>query len=78
MADIRLRLRELGDDLATAPHLVFFLHDEIMVHTPVQYADRVAEIVRESARTAGRLLFGTFPVDFPLSVAIVDTYADAK
>ena len=78
MADIRLRLRALGDDLASAPHLVFFLHDEIMVHTPVQYAEEVAEIVRESARAAGRLLFGTFPVDFPLSVAVVDTYADAK
>ncbi|MCL2516049.1 MAG: bifunctional 3'-5' exonuclease/DNA polymerase [Microbacteriaceae bacterium] len=79
MADIRLRLRELGDgSLENAPHLVFFLHDEIMVHTPEQYADHVAEIVRESARTAGRLLFGTFPVDFPLTVAVVDTYADAK
>jgi DNA polymerase-1 len=57
---------------------VFFLHDEIMVHTPAELAPQVERVVRESAREAGRLLFGTFPVDFPLQVATVDTYADAK
>jgi len=79
MADLRLRLAELGDGrLESGPHLVFFLHDELMVHTPAPLAPRVEELVRESARAAGRLLFGTFPVDFPLQVATVDTYADAK
>ncbi|HEY0247716.1 MAG TPA: bifunctional 3'-5' exonuclease/DNA polymerase [Gryllotalpicola sp.] len=85
MAEIRLRLAELWDggpagpaSLESAPHLVFFLHDEIMVHTPVQFSAQVEQIVRDAAREAGRLLFGTFPVDFPLSIATVDTYADAK
>jgi DNA polymerase-1 len=79
MAELRLRLAELGDGgLASGPHLVFFLHDEIMVHTPAELAPQVERVVRESAREAGRLLFGTFPVDFPLQVATVDTYADAK
>ena len=79
MAELRLRLAELGEDgLTDGPHLVFFLHDEIMVHTPEALAQRVEQLVRESAHKAGRLLFGTFPVDFPLSVKIVDTYADAK
>ncbi|MGY4856751.1 bifunctional 3'-5' exonuclease/DNA polymerase [Cryobacterium sp. AP23] len=63
---------------ATAPHLVFFLHDEVIVHTPAALADRVAEIVTAAAGTAGRLLFGAFPVDFPLTCVIVDSYADAK
>jgi DNA polymerase-1 len=63
---------------ATAAHLVFFLHDEVIVHTPADQADRVARIITDSATTAGRLLFGDFPVDFPLTVAIVDSYADAK
>lgn len=60
-----------------APHLVYFLHDEIIVHTPVEQADAVAAAVRDSAVTAGRLLFGSFPVEFPLDLAIVESYASA-
>ncbi|MCK0113917.1 bifunctional 3'-5' exonuclease/DNA polymerase [Ornithinimicrobium sp. F0845] len=59
------------------PHLVFFLHDEIVVHTPEPLAAQVAEIVQDSASTAGRLLFGGFPLSFPLHVATVQTYAEA-
>jgi DNA polymerase I len=62
----------------TEPHLVFFLHDEVVVHAPADQADRVAEVVRDSARRAGELLFGDFAVEFPLSVAIVDDYGQAK
>ena len=60
------------------PHLVFFLHDEVIVHTPAALAEEVARIVTEAATTAGRLLFGDFPVDFPLTCVVVDSYADAK
>jgi DNA polymerase-1 len=92
MAEIRKGLWELaGSDMTgrtpdgsfpkpfeSAPHLVFFLHDEIIVHTPTHLADRVADVVRRAATTAGRLLFGDFPVDFPLTCVTVDSYADAK
>ncbi|QDB79986.1 bifunctional 3'-5' exonuclease/DNA polymerase [Georgenia wutianyii] len=79
LADLRARLRVLGGDggAGRSPHLVFFLHDEVIVHTPAALAEEVAEAVRESAAGAGRLLFGDFPVDFPLDVSLVDTYADA-
>lgn len=60
------------------PHLVFFLHDEVVVHAPAAFADVVAQEVRAAADEAGRLLFGDFPVDFPLSVAVTESYADAK
>lgn len=60
------------------PHLVFFLHDEIIVHTPEDCSERVVELVREAARDAGRRLFGAFPVEFPLSVAVVRDYGQAK
>ncbi|HEY0188973.1 MAG TPA: bifunctional 3'-5' exonuclease/DNA polymerase [Cellulomonas sp.] len=60
------------------PHLVFFLHDEIMVHAPQEVAAEVAQAVEESAVEAGRLLFGATPVEFALDVAVVDSYADAK
>ncbi|SDU77889.1 bifunctional 3'-5' exonuclease/DNA polymerase [Jiangella alkaliphila] len=90
LASIRRRLWALGpspsvsDDgpvpapFAARPHLVFFVHDEIVVHTPADLADAVAAEVQAAAAEAGRLLFGDFPVQFPLSVAIAPSYADAK
>ncbi len=51
-------------------HLCFFLHDEIIVHTPVAQADGVAEAIRAGAERAARLLFGDFPIDFPLDLRI--------
>ena len=61
-----------------SPHLVFFLHDEVVVHTPAALAPQVQQIIVDAATEAGRLLFGDFPVDFLLTVATVDSYADAK
>ena len=60
------------------PHLVFFQHDELIVHTPKEHADAVAAAIRSAAAEAGRLVFGRTPVVFPLEIAIVDCYADAK
>jgi DNA polymerase-1 len=54
------------------------LHDEVIVHAPEGAADDVADTIRGAAARAGRLLFGSFPVDFALSVAVVDRYSDAK
>ncbi|WP_202106977.1 bifunctional 3'-5' exonuclease/DNA polymerase [Agromyces seonyuensis] len=65
-----------GPAFELAPHLVFFLHDELIVHTPAALAPEVADAVAESAEVAGRRLFGTFPVDFPLDLAVVDSYAE--
>ncbi|WP_122261810.1 bifunctional 3'-5' exonuclease/DNA polymerase [Ornithinimicrobium cerasi] len=59
------------------PELVYFLHDEVMVHTPQEYALDVAELVREAGRAAGELLFGAFPVQFPLDVVVVRSYDKA-
>lgn len=66
-----------GPVFARAPHLVYFLHDEIIVHTPRSVAREVAAAVEAAARDAGSLLFGDFPVEFPLDLAIVDSYAMA-
>lgn len=84
LADLRGRLARLpevpdeqaaprsGQAFAHRPHLALYLHDEIIVHTPVVHADAVAASVRESAASAGRLLFGEFPVDFLLDLRITD------
>jgi DNA polymerase-1 len=79
LADLRNRLWRLGDEgtVRDRPHLVFFLHDEVLVHTPAELADAVTAEVRGAAAEAGRLLFGGFPVDFPLDVSVVQSWADA-
>ncbi|WP_167045627.1 bifunctional 3'-5' exonuclease/DNA polymerase [Salinibacterium sp. ZJ454] len=79
MASVRMRLRTLHDGTLTdGPHLAFFLHDEVMVHTPKALAPQVADILEQAAADAGRLLFPGSPVDFRVTVAVVDSYADAK
>ena len=79
MGSLRTRLAARFPGPVTAgPHLVFFVHDEIVVHTPVEHADFVAEQVRAAAVEAGRLLFRDFPVVFPLSVSTVRDYGSAK
>ncbi|MER6679413.1 bifunctional 3'-5' exonuclease/DNA polymerase [Streptomyces olivaceoviridis] len=58
--------------------LVFFQHDEVIVHCPAEEADAVVQAIRESAALAGRLTFGDTPVRFPFTTAVVRCYADAK
>ncbi|WP_329289457.1 bifunctional 3'-5' exonuclease/DNA polymerase [Streptomyces sp. NBC_01455] len=61
-----------------AAELVFFQHDEVIVHCPAEEADVVVAAVREAAELAGRLTFGETPVHFPFTTAVVECYADAK
>jgi DNA polymerase-1 len=71
----------LAEDRALAggpAELVFFQHDEVVVHCPVELAPPVAAAVEQAGDQARRLLFGATPVRFPLNVSIVDCYADAK
>jgi DNA polymerase I len=58
--------------------LVFFQHDEVVVHCPVESAPAVADAIERAGDQARLLLFGATPVRFPLKVSIVDCYADAK
>ncbi|MFF4832715.1 bifunctional 3'-5' exonuclease/DNA polymerase [Streptomyces sp. NPDC001315] len=61
-----------------AAELVFFQHDEVIVHCPQEEADTVVAAIREAADLAGRLTFGQTPVRFPFTTAVVECYADAK
>ncbi|MFF4133644.1 bifunctional 3'-5' exonuclease/DNA polymerase [Streptomyces mirabilis] len=69
-------LRRTCADLTA--ELVFFQHDEVMVHCPAEEADAVVAAIREAAELAGRLTFGETPVRFPFTTAVVECYADAK
>ena len=78
IADLRNRLWRLGGGPFTSrPHLVFFLHDEVVVHTPSALADAVVATVAEAAATAAGLLFRNLTIDFPLNTSVVRSYADA-
>lgn len=82
LADLRGRLHALdpvadadaaprsGVAFARRAHLAFFLHDEVIVHAPAAHAEAAAQAVQDAATAAGRLLFGDFPLDFPLDVRI--------
>ncbi|MEU8787792.1 bifunctional 3'-5' exonuclease/DNA polymerase [Streptomyces sp. NPDC048643] len=61
-----------------AAELVFFQHDEVIVHCPAEEADAVVAAIRDAAELAGRLTFGETPVRFPFTTAVVSCYADAK
>ncbi|WP_310728328.1 bifunctional 3'-5' exonuclease/DNA polymerase [Streptomyces sp. N2A] len=58
--------------------LVFFQHDEVIVHCPAEEATAVSEAITAAAATAGRTAFGETPVRFPFTTAVVECYADAK
>ncbi|MCP2636851.1 bifunctional 3'-5' exonuclease/DNA polymerase [Microbacterium sp. HD4P20] len=85
LADLRARLAALpavpladaaprsGPVFARQAHLAFFLHDEVIVHAPQEQAEAAAQAVTDAAATAGRILFGEFPIDFPLDVRVADT-----
>ncbi|WP_228979568.1 bifunctional 3'-5' exonuclease/DNA polymerase [Streptomyces sp. DH12] len=58
--------------------LVFFQHDEVIVHCPAEEADAVAEAIHSAGDLAGRIAFGETPVRFPFTTATVERYSDAK
>ncbi|GGH90454.1 bifunctional 3'-5' exonuclease/DNA polymerase [Arthrobacter liuii] len=84
LAELRRRLRTLrtagtaGSGGPVRAELVFFLHDEVMVHAPSNRVDACIEAIEESAAAAKELLFGPIPVEFPVSLAVVDSYDLAK
>ncbi|MDV8147160.1 bifunctional 3'-5' exonuclease/DNA polymerase [Arthrobacter sp. B10-11] len=78
LAELRRRLRAMRSAGRPAGELVFFLHDEVMVHCPDDAVDACIAAIEEAAAAAKELLFGRIPVEFPVSVAVVDSYDKAK
>jgi DNA polymerase family A len=86
VAALRTALAEIGEPVSPAPagwpgerpHLVFFQHDEVMVHCPADLAAEVVAAIELAAATATRLVFGATAVSFPMTTAVVDCYSDAK
>ena len=75
IASLRRRLRRLAT--ASPAELVYFLHDEVIVHTPTEAAEGVVAALRAAAAEATQLMFGAGAVDVPLSIDVVDDYGQA-
>lgn len=58
--------------------LVFFQHDEVIVHCPEEEAEAVTAAIRTASDRAGDVVFDGTPVRFPFTTAVVECYADAK
>jgi len=73
-------LSALRKELRSVPgaEMVFFQHDELVVHTPAGSADSVAELARKTAELARDLVFPGSAVSTPVRPMIVGSYADAK
>ncbi len=74
LAGLRTALHTAG----LRAELVFFQHDEVIVHCPEEESEAVAELIAAAAQTAGEMAFGPTPVRFPFTTALVECYGDAK
>jgi DNA polymerase family A len=70
--------RRLMHGATPGAEIVFFQHDEVVLHCPADVGNETAQCVSESAEEATRLLFGSTPVRFPFEGKVVACYADAK
>jgi DNA polymerase-1 len=77
LATLRTALTAIGVE-GSRPELVFFQHDEVIVHCRAEDAAEVVAVLEQAAETAGRVVFGDTPARFPLDIAAVECYADAK
>ncbi|WP_328345143.1 bifunctional 3'-5' exonuclease/DNA polymerase [Micromonospora sp. NBC_00421] len=78
LATLRGELAAVGGEPAGAGgELVFFQHDEVIVHCPAERADAVVDAIRRAGSRASTLLFGNTPVRFPLDLSTVTCYATA-
>ena len=56
--------------------IVFFVHDEVVLHVPEERAEDAVRAVEHAEARTREVLFGDTPVRFPLTVSVTDCYAD--
>ena len=72
LAELRRRL--MTDPDRTVGELVFFQHDELVVHT--RNPETAAAHLEASVAVATRLLFGDTAVRFPMKMSVRTSYAE--
>jgi len=71
-ATVRLTTRDLG------AQIVLCLHDELLVHTPIEAADQVAAAVDAALIASSRRWTGSSAVRFVSDTSIIERWSDAK
>ncbi|MBR8744302.1 bifunctional 3'-5' exonuclease/DNA polymerase [Nocardiopsis sp. MG754419] len=74
LAALRQELREEIPMLAEGAGIVFFVHDEVVLHVPREAAEATVRAVRRAETRTRELLFGDTPVRFPLDLSVTDRY----
>ena len=72
-------LAALRQELPAMPEgggIVFFVHDEVVLHVPGELAEETVRAIARAERRTREILFGDTPVRFPLSVSVTDCYAE--
>ncbi|BBE23915.1 bifunctional 3'-5' exonuclease/DNA polymerase [Arthrobacter sp. MN05-02] len=77
LAEIRRRLTASSIPQPRS-RIAFFLHDEVVLHVPVECAAEAEALLGDAARAATRLIFGAIPIEFSITTVTVTSYADAK
>ncbi|WP_017611270.1 bifunctional 3'-5' exonuclease/DNA polymerase [Nocardiopsis xinjiangensis] len=72
LAALRTRLADLDPALPEGAGVVFFVHDEVVLHVPAERADAAVQAVAEAERETRELLFPSSPVRFPLVTSVSD------
>ncbi|OOC52892.1 MULTISPECIES: bifunctional 3'-5' exonuclease/DNA polymerase [Nocardiopsis] len=68
-------LRRRLPDMPEGAGVVFFVHDEVVLHVPADLAGESVRAVAEAEAQASAILFGDTPVRFPLSPVVTQNYA---
>lgn len=77
VATLRTRLADLAArHPGPRPELVFFQHDEVVLHVPRALADDVVAAVADAGEQASQLVLPGRGVRVPLEAAVVVSYAD--
>lgn len=81
IAVLRGRLATLGGPVDgrwhdDRPHLVFFQHDEVLVHSPAEHADAACTAITDAAAEATRLVLGDVGVPVPMEPKVIASYAE--
>ncbi|MBT0767458.1 bifunctional 3'-5' exonuclease/DNA polymerase [Kineosporia sp. J2-2] len=76
VAGLRRRLAAMPSAGSGRAELVFFQHDEVIVHAPATLAEAVVSAVVESGAEATSLVLGERGVHIPLAAAPIASYAE--
>ncbi len=69
---MRATTRELG------AQVVLCLHDELLVHAPLEHADEVSARVDRALQDASRRWAGGAPVRFVADTSVIHRWSEAK